>query len=74
MFSYDIENSVFVSNLSGMFTNNIFSFNISDVYIVGENVTEEEISKFKANANLYWKKQKYIEVIWTEGINGSLVF
>lgn len=74
VFSDDIENSVFVSNLSGMFTNNIFSFNISDVYIVGENVTEEEISKFKANANLYWKKQKCIEVIWTEGINGSLVF
>ena len=71
VFSDEIDNSLFVSNLGGMFTDDIFSFNISDVYLVNENVSELEIEKFKYNANKYWKKQEYIEVILKNGINGS---
>ena len=74
IFSDEIENTIFVSNLSGMFTKNIFSFNISDVVIVGENVTLEEIDKFKKNANRYWKQQEYLEIILSNGINGSVKF
>lgn len=74
IFSDEIENTIFVSNLSGMFTKNIFSFNISDVVIVGENVTLEEIDKFKKNANRYWKQQEYLEIILANGINGSVKF
>ena len=74
IFSDEIENTILVSNLSGMFTKNIFSFNISDVVIVGENVTLEEIDKFKKNANRYWKQQEYLEIILSNGINGSVKF
>lgn len=74
IFSDEIENTIFVSNLSGMFTKNIFSFNISDVVIVGENITLEEIDRFKKNANRYWKQQEYLEIILSNGINGSVKF
>ena len=70
VFSDKIENSLFVSNLGGMFTKDIFSFNISDLYIVGDNVSQLDIEKFKLNANKYWEKQEYIEVILKYGING----
>ncbi len=70
VFSDDIENSLFVSNLGGMFTKDIFSFNISNLYVVGDDVSQLDKEKFKVNANKYWKKQEYIEVILKYGING----
>ncbi len=70
VFSDEIENSLFVSNLGGMFTKNIFSFNISNLYVVGDDVSQLDKEKFKVNANKYWKKQEYIEVILKYGING----
>ncbi len=72
VFSEEIENSFFVSHLNGMFTQNIYSLNISDIDIVGENVTEEEIAKFKENANNFFKKQEELEVIYSSGINGTI--
>ena len=71
VFSPEIENSLFVSNLGGMFTDNLFSFNISEVYDVVGDASDLEIKKFKENANNFWKKQEYIEVILKNGINGS---
>lgn len=71
--SEDIKDSFFTSNLSGMFTNNIFSMNISDIVIVGENVTDEEIEHFKEIANKYFVKQEYIETIYKNGINGTII-
>ena len=73
VFSEDIKDSFFTSNLSGMFTNNIFSMNISDIVIVGENVTDEEIEHFKEIANKYFVKQEYIETIYKNGINGTII-
>lgn len=70
VFSDEIENSLFVSNLGGMFTKDIFSFNISNLYVVGDDVSQLDKEKFKVNANKYWKKQEYIEVILKHGING----
>lgn len=72
VFSNEIKKSLFVSNLGGIFTKDLFSFNISDIYIVGDNVSELEIEKFKENANTYWKKQEYIEIILNKGINGKI--
>ena len=72
VFSSEIENSFFASHLNGMFTENIYSLNITDIDIVGDNVTEEEIEKFKELANNYYKKQEYLEVIYTNGINGNI--
>lgn len=71
IYSEDIENSFFSSNLNGMFTNDIFSFNISEVYLQNESVSEEEIEKFKQNANKYYQKQEIFEKMYTNGINGT---
>ena len=72
VFSDEIENSFFASHLNGMFTNNIYSMNITDVFVVGDSVTEEEIDRFRENANKYFKKQEELEIIYTNGINGTI--
>ena len=72
VFSDEIENSFFASHLNGMFTNNIYSMNITDVFVVGDGVTEEEIDRFRENANKYFKKQEELEIIYTNGINGTI--
>ena len=71
VFSEEIEDSFFASHLNGMFTRDIYSLNISDIDIVGENVTEEEIDKFRELANRFFKKQEYLDIIYDNGINGS---
>ena len=72
VFSEDIENSFFASHLNGMFTNDIYSLNISDVVVMNDNVTEEDIAKFKDNATKFFKKQEYLEKIYENGINGTI--
>ena len=71
IFSEEIENSFFVSHLNGMFNEDIYSLNISDIYIVGEDVTDENIEKFKRNANRFYKRQAELEIIYENGINGT---
>ncbi len=73
VFSEDIENSFFASHLGGMFTDNIFSQNITDIYIRGENVTEDEIMKFKENAIIFYEKQEKLEKIYLNGVNGKKI-
>ncbi len=72
IFSEEIKDSFFVSYLNGMFTENIYSLNITDIFIVGENVTEEEIAKFNENANKFYNKLSILEAIYENGINGTI--
>lgn len=72
IYSEEIENSFFSSNLNGMFTKNIFSLNIKDIYTPNGEVTVEEIEKFKEQANKFYEKQNIIEIIYSNGINGSI--
>ena len=71
IFSDEIENSFFSSNLNGMFADGIFSMNISDVTILSDDVTDEDIEKFRENANKFYRKQEYLEDIYKFGINGT---
>lgn len=71
IYSEDIQNSFFSSNLNGMFTDNLYSLNISDIYMPNGEVSEEEIERFKANANKYYTKQALIEKMYSNGINGN---
>ncbi len=71
--SDDIINSFFSSHLSGMFKDNIYSLNISDTYIRGDNVTEEDIIRFKENAIEFYNKQAIREIIYNNGINGTKI-
>lgn len=72
IFSSDIKNSLFASHLGGIFTDNIYSQNISKVYILEEGVSEENVENFKENANKFYRKQEYAEVIYKYGINGTI--
>ena len=73
IFSENIKDTVFVSNLSGIFTKNCYSTNISDVIIAdGATVTEKEINHFKEIANRFYQKQAKIEKIYRYGINSNM--
>ena len=72
VFSNEIKNSLFVSHLNGMFTNNIYSLNITDVYVMNDDVTTEEIDKFRQNANRFFDKWATLEILYENGINGTI--
>ena len=72
IFSSQIENSFFASNLSGMFVKDIYSQNISDVVVLSDEVTEQDIQHFKSIANKFYEKQAKIEKIYKNGINGNI--
>ena len=72
IFSEEIKNSFFASHLNGMFTEDIYSLNITDIYIVGDNVTDQDIENFNENANRFFKRQEELEIIYENGINGTI--
>lgn len=72
IFSEDIDKSIFASHINGMFTNNIYSLNISDVYLMSDDITEEEIERFKVNANRFFEKWGILELLYENGINGTI--
>lgn len=71
LFSDEIEHSFFASHLGGMFTNKLYSQNITEVYIVDESVTEYELKRFRQDANTHYKKQEIMEILYANGINGT---
>lgn len=71
IFSEEIKDSFFVSNLSGMFTDKIYSLNISDVTVVDDSVTQLDIEHFKEIANEFYRSQAKIEKIYRYGINSN---
>lgn len=71
IFSEEIKDSFFVSNLSGMFTDKIYSLNISDVTVVDDSVTQLDIEHFKEIANEFYRRQAKIEKIYRYGINSN---
>lgn len=73
IFSDGIEHSFFASHLGGMFTDKIFSQNITDIYIADESATEEEIERFREDANRYYEKQAIMEILYQNGINGTIL-
>lgn len=64
LFSSDIEKSVFVSSLSGMYTDKLFTNNIDDVVMLDNSLTAEDVEVFKSRIVAYYKKQEYIELIY----------
>lgn len=64
LFSTDIEKSVFVSSLSGMYTNNLFTNNIDDVVVLDDTLTADDVKAFQARIVAYYKKQECIELIY----------
>lgn len=73
IFSEEIEDSFFASHLGGMFTQQFFSQNIVDVHIVDQDSTEEDLERFRENANKYYEKQAILETLYLNGINGTIL-
>ena len=72
IYSDEIVNSFFSSNLNGMFTKDIYSLNISEIYLPNGEVSNEEIERFKINANRFYEKQDMLEKMYANGINGKI--
>ena len=64
IFSEDINNTVFVSSLSGMYVKNIYTSNIKEFVELDDSVTQEDIEKFKENLLKYFDKQEIIELVY----------
>ena len=64
IYSDDIVNSVFVSSLSGIYTDKIFTTNVKDIVKLDNSVTDEDVNKFVDNVMNYYEKQKIIELIY----------
>lgn len=60
IFSNEIENSFFSSNLNGMFDDKIYSLNIEEIYY-DQIITDEDVEKFTTNAIKFYEKQHYLE-------------
>ena len=57
-FGDEIENSVFASFFTAMFTDKIYSFNIEEYFDLSNGtLTEEELARFRAGANKFYIKQ-----------------
>lgn len=71
VFSDEIENSLFASNLMAIFTDRIYSYSINDIYDTSKlgDVTEEEIIKFQLNAIKFYEKQDKIDKIYINKLN-----
>ena len=63
IFSEDIKNSIFVSNLSGIFNDKIYSSDILDASSL-QNLSKEEIYAFQLNALKFYEKQEKIDKIY----------
>lgn len=69
VYSNDINNTIFISNLTGIFTDKLFSYNINQVFdFSGENLSNEEIYKFQLNAIRFYEKQEKIDKIYANGL------
>lgn len=73
VFSKNIKNSFFSSHLSGMFKDEIYSLNISELYIRSDSITEEDINRFRENAIEFYDKQAIREILYFNGINGTIL-
>lgn len=71
VFSDDIQNTLFVSSLSGMYVKNIFTTNLEDFYALDDSVTQEDVEKFRDNLLKYYNKQEIIELIYRHNYFGN---
>lgn len=68
IYSSEIDKTVFVSLLTGaIFTDNIYSYNIQDVY-TKDTMTEEEIYNFQLGGIEFYEKQYTIDKIYANGL------
>lgn len=72
IYADDIAKSVFVSSLSGMYTNNLFTNNITDVVKLDESLTDADVEEFQEHITNYYRKQEYIELIYRYNYFGKV--
>ena len=74
IFSEDIQNSVFVSHLTGIFNDKLYSTNMVDITkVVEEDVSIEEVETFQKNAVEFYTRQDLIEKLWKNNLFKYLI-
>lgn len=69
IFSDEIENSIFVSFLSGIFTDEMYTTNIVDITkITDKDLSPEQVERFQQKAIDFYNRQDLIEKVWENNI------
>ena len=69
IFSDEIENSIFISFLNGIFTDEMYSINMVDITkLVDRDISPEEVEAFKQKAIDFYLKQDIVEKVWKNNI------
>ncbi len=69
IFSDEIENSIFISFLNGIFTDEMYSINMVDITkLVDRDISPEEVETFKQKAIDFYLKQDIVEKVWKNNI------
>jgi len=68
IFDEEFKNTIFVSPLSGIMGDGIYSDNVSSVYLLKDNISDEDVYNFKQLALKYYQKQEWINKIYNTNI------
>lgn len=69
-----IDKSVFVSNLFGMFDENVYSYNILETFKndLSQEITEQDVLNFQEKAINFYEKQTKIDKIYINHLNNKI--
>ncbi len=61
LFSEDITKTSFISTIGGIFDDNFFSYDTSDILFKNTSATDEDYRKYRENASIFYNKREYLE-------------
>ena len=64
MFSEDIKNSVFISFLNGIYSDNYYTTNVLDCVKLKDGLTDADLFEFQLNVINFYLKQEQVEKIY----------
>lgn len=68
IFDENFGDTIFVSPLSGIMADGIYSDNVNSIFMLRDNITDEDVYKFKQLALNYYQKQDWINKIYNTNI------
>lgn len=67
VFNDNFKDTVFVSQIGGIFASDIYSDNVIQIYS-DKDLTDEEINKFRENATTFYNKQFNMNLVYNSNI------
>lgn len=72
IFSNDMQDSIFSSHMTGIFTDEMYTTNIVDVTkVVDYDIPPQRVEKFQQNAVDWYARQETVEKVWKNNIFGG---